>query len=436
MQITIDTAVPWLDDDDEHEPLSPPAFSLLDALSDENRFTGSRVLASAMRFRGHDLVEHRMVQPTGYVAIHEQVHVHHLQDGTAEVTLSSDAALLSTGGTLTREGEECTRRIVLRAGEQLRAQVPGGAVLVRLTPAPSTFRELFRTAVDLAVHDARARRVAGLALTASLVTHVVMLLAAWVLGFRAPTPVTTMIDDEFAAITMPIPVLTPPEKPIELKATRVSTRAKSPGPSSTTPRASPGRPTSGLLAALTPPARNRGSAVANALENITASPSSDRGFKTSQLIGFGPEVGLGSSRTGQHAGPSMRQVLGSAGHMEGGGTGSAEVRGTVEKGAVFRPQGVHVPIDQDAIKRIVQSHMGEVQHCYERALRNEPHLQGRLHVEWKQAANGHVLSSRVASGGLGSATDCILARIRTWRFPPTSAPVTIGFPFMFRRAAF
>jgi hypothetical protein len=73
--------------------------------------------------------------------------------------------------------------------------------------------------------------------------------------------------------------------------------------------------------------------------------------------------------------------------------------------------------------------------CYERALKSNPALAGKLVVRFSIASAGTVVAVAVDEDTLGApdVAGCVRGLIARWRFPPpTAAPVEVSFPFVFQ----
>ena len=79
-----------------------------------------------------------------------------------------------------------------------------------------------------------------------------------------------------------------------------------------------------------------------------------------------------------------------------------------------------------------------VKECYERSLKINPALTGKITMHWTIGADG-------TTGGIGvelnsmqasPVPDCITALVATWRFPkPRDGAVDVSFPFVFKTSA-
>lgn len=87
------------------------------------------------------------------------------------------------------------------------------------------------------------------------------------------------------------------------------------------------------------------------------------------------------------------------------------------------------------IDRVVRQHLGQIRHCYEKALGTHPGLGGKLSVKFGIAADGTVSTSSVGHSTLANAEveGCVVDRMRRLRFPPPKGGgvVLVRYPFVF-----
>ncbi len=110
---------------------------------------------------------------------------------------------------------------------------------------------------------------------------------------------------------------------------------------------------------------------------------------------------------------------------------SSRSAGTVQLGG---PE-VSGSLSSEAVSRVLRAQVGRLRACYESGLARNPQLAGRLNVRFVIGQNGEVLSaiSGGSSLGDGSVIGCVLATVRSVRFPPpASGFVTVLFPLTFR----
>lgn len=120
------------------------------------------------------------------------------------------------------------------------------------------------------------------------------------------------------------------------------------------------------------------------------------------------------------------------------GTGN-RVRGRVKRAPTRAISATGGVLDRGAIQKVVNAHMAEIQRCYEVQLLKNPGLSGKIVFDWVISPTGGVSSARQVSSSLASpmVSTCILALIRTWRFPqPVGGAVQVRYPFVFRVQGF
>lgn len=133
--------------------------------------------------------------------------------------------------------------------------------------------------------------------------------------------------------------------------------------------------------------------------------------------------------------------LGAANTVQGGGenigSGGEVVRERVIRGNANLGSGDSLggegEIDANRVASIIRGQIGGIRSCYERALRNNPTLSGRLDVRFTIGTSGRVTSA--SSSGLAAAPEvgtCVVQRIRGLVFPtPSGGSVDFSFPFTF-----
>jgi TonB family protein len=92
-------------------------------------------------------------------------------------------------------------------------------------------------------------------------------------------------------------------------------------------------------------------------------------------------------------------------------------------------------IDTQLIRRVINMHRAQVRMCYERALRQNPGLRGRLAVQFTIGPEGSVLAATIQSSTLNrpDLEACVTAMVRGWSFPrpPDGGAVVVTYPFTF-----
>ena len=92
-------------------------------------------------------------------------------------------------------------------------------------------------------------------------------------------------------------------------------------------------------------------------------------------------------------------------------------------------------LEAEQIDEVIKSHMNEVRYCYQRRLKHDPELTGKIVVKFVIEADGTVSSaevkgSTVADPAVGT---WIVDRFLRWQFPETryGGIVIVSYPFLF-----
>ncbi|MCE9673800.1 AgmX/PglI C-terminal domain-containing protein [Myxococcus stipitatus] len=154
-----------------------------------------------------------------------------------------------------------------------------------------------------------------------------------------------------------------------------------------------------------------GVGVAN--EVTTAKGTGPRGGGTGSVTGIGE---LGTQGGGKVDLGSKKEV---------------EVKGRVQDAA---PEVDSSEVDRDALARYVRARKGAIQSCYEKELKRNPNLKGKVVVRFSITPTGRVGEFDIDENTLGSESvaSCIRAVIRAWVFPfKPDADATVSYPFVF-----
>lgn len=93
--------------------------------------------------------------------------------------------------------------------------------------------------------------------------------------------------------------------------------------------------------------------------------------------------------------------------------------------------------DPDAINAIVASHKSSIRMSYEKYLRRDPNLSGKISVRFTIAASGNVTDIKILENSTGNSDleDEIIRKIKMWQFDPINdGDVTVTYPFVFAQA--
>jgi TonB family protein len=287
---------------------------------------------------------------------------------------------------------------------------------------------------------------------------------SWLYGFRSKSEDVIELGDEgFAQVIVrdlefkqpepekkkppppvktPEPVPTTPPEPTS-KAPPKPTPKEQPSaaPADAAPSEAP--KSTGLAAALSNiPKVNDSASSQNlnaALSNIKGVrvPGAQGAFKTSALMGKGPSSGVQiGGAAGGVATSGINSLIrkdGAAGAL--GGKGDRAVAGKVTTQPRLSQMKGTGELSKDEIQRVINAHVGEIQYCYEKQLRGNAGLAGRVVLEWTVTSSGSVSVVKVATSSLSSAeaTNCMMDRVKKWTFPKPrgSGNVTVVYPFVF-----
>jgi TonB family protein len=357
-----------------------------------------------------------------------------------------------------RVGSTTSTTSTIAHGEQATLSVGEDRLLVRFAAVPAFLwspeqREELRAARRLNV-------IAGFCAAVLLSSLGAM---SWLYGYRSKdVDVIELGDDGFgdvvikdlefkeppkkeperpAPIKAPEPVVAPPEASPKAPPEPTQEEPTKPSRSSTTPSEAP--KATGLAAALSSiPKVNDSASSQNlnaALSNIKGVrvPGAQGDFKTSALTGKGPSAGVQiGGAAGGVATSGINSLIrkdGAAGSL--GGKGDRAVAGKVTTQPRLSSIKGAGQLSKDEIQRVINAHVGEIQYCYEKQLRGNSGLAGRVVLEWTVTTTGAVSVVKVSTSSLSSsdATNCMMDRIKKWRFPKPrgNGGVTVVYPFVF-----
>ncbi len=337
-------------------------------------------------------------------------------------------------------------------GELCSLRIGNERVFVRFAGVPG----LLWSKEDLA--DVKAqRRIQTVSAASALAFFGFFVFLSWVYGYRSKSEdIIDLEDDGFAEIIEKDLAFEEPPKP-EKPPEPIKTKEAPPTPEKQPEKAPPAptvakaepvaepvkeAPKSGLAAALQNiPKVNDSASNQNlnaALSNIKGVrvPGDASGFKTSALTGKGPSSGVAIGGTAGIATSGINSLIrkdGAAGAL--GGKGDRSVAGKVTTQPRLSQIKGTGELSKDEIQRVINSHVGEIQYCYEKQLRTNSGLAGRVVLEWTVSTAGSVSVVKVATSSLASndATKCMMDRVKTWKFPKPrgNGAITIVYPFVF-----
>lgn len=146
--------------------------------------------------------------------------------------------------------------------------------------------------------------------------------------------------------------------------------------------------------------------------------SGGKGTATEGIAGVGTK-GKGSGQAGYGAGTGL------------GGKGNVNIS---IGGAGENWEG---SIDREAVRRVIRSIQSQIRSCYERELRSNSSLEGKVVIQFEIMEQGRVRVAGTKSSTLNNSNveSCVAARIKDQRFPepPTGQIAVVDFPFVFNK---
>lgn len=423
------------DEDDEAREDEAPDWSLVAALA--RTAEGSKgPLVEVLQSVGDRVLEHVLLDGDDTFTVDRRALVRRRARGGCELLLPPGAAArCRRGGDLTDVLAGPTAlTLALEPGDAATVRAGDSVLLVRFANRPRAVWSAAERAAARAEQRVQAWCAsAGLALSSALAGTL------WLLEFRDRELSVPLDDDEVTqwpdvVLEMREPVR-PPERHDE------PTAVPDLPPSRPAPQASQktaGRPSttkaqSVLDVAAGLPTLRSNRAVDAALANMRAPlPGRPGGLILAAQIARGP--GAGSTIGGS----GLSTVAGTQGLAAGaGGMSQGEARaigGTVRRGQLRdlklqEEQG----LSREQILKVINSNVGKIQACYERGLRDDPSIAGRVQVAWTIAPSGEVTGTRVQTSTLGAPAveRCILEKIELWHFPASKGRSQVVFPFSF-----
>jgi hypothetical protein len=171
----------------------------------------------------------------------------------------------------------------------------------------------------------------------------------------------------------------------------------------------------------------------------------DVGADQDALLSQVSGVGVATSDSGKLNGPAGGTGTGEAveiGQVEMKGADAAvmtqgagqekQVRGDVKRKNAAAVEGTG-ELDSKEVNRIIGQKMAAVKGCYERALRRDPNLKGKLVIRFTISGSGKVTSAEAIENDLTPEVGtCVADAFKRFRFPePEGGSLTMESPFMF-----
>lgn len=166
----------------------------------------------------------------------------------------------------------------------------------------------------------------------------------------------------------------------------------------------------------------------NLNDNLDAALASASGIKVAQR---GEDAALRTGGGGTSQVDGITDMAGVGGGEAGSGDkGMKEVQANVGGNLEITYGSVG---DVNAVKKYVSRKKGQIKACYEEQLKANPDLAGKVEITWTVKVDGSVTGASVASNTTGNKDleNCILRRIKRWKFPEGEDEFEITYPFNF-----
>jgi outer membrane biosynthesis protein TonB len=154
------------------------------------------------------------------------------------------------------------------------------------------------------------------------------------------------------------------------------------------------------------------------------------GVATAEAIGAGGQKGGG---TGSVAGIGDLGTSG-GGKVDLGNKKEVEVTGRVKEAV---PEVDSSEVDREALARYVKARLKSIQNCYEKELKRNPSLKGKVVVRFSIMPSGRTGNIEIEENTMGNDAvgACIRNVIRPWVFPfKPDEEVPVAYPFVFSPA--
>jgi hypothetical protein len=144
----------------------------------------------------------------------------------------------------------------------------------------------------------------------------------------------------------------------------------------------------------------------------------------------GPAGGKG---TGEAADIEQVRMKGGDATVKTAGAGTErKVKGSVKRKNAAAVDGTGALSPQE-VNKVIGRRMGAIKGCYERALRRDPNLKGKLVIRFTISGSGRVTAARAVQNDLTPEVgNCVAGAFKRFRFPqPDGGTLTMESPFMF-----
>jgi len=149
------------------------------------------------------------------------------------------------------------------------------------------------------------------------------------------------------------------------------------------------------------------------------------------------DAALRGVKTGTGGSGKVANISGlrGAGSIAGGDTGAGVTEKRVTGVVKGEAPNVDGELDPSVVSKEVRTRIGAIKACYERSLKRNPNLSGKVKVRWTITAAGTVSGVEIEEDSMGDSevVSCIKGLVSRWRFPaPSGGSVDVVYPFVFQ----
>ena len=149
------------------------------------------------------------------------------------------------------------------------------------------------------------------------------------------------------------------------------------------------------------------------------------------------DAALRGVKTGTGGSGKVANISGlrGAGSIAGGDTGAGSTEKRITGIVKSEAPAVDGALDPALVSKEVRARIGAIKACYERALKRNPNLSGKVKVRWTITAAGTVSAVEIEEDSMGDneVSSCIKGLVSRWRFPaPSGGSVDVVYPFVFQ----
>jgi TonB family protein len=149
------------------------------------------------------------------------------------------------------------------------------------------------------------------------------------------------------------------------------------------------------------------------------------------------DAALRGVKTGTGGSGKVANISGlrGAGSIAGGDTGAGSTEKRITGIVKSEAPAVDGELDPSLVSKEVRTRIGAIKACYERALKRNPNLSGKVKVRWTITAAGTVSAVEIEEDSMGDneVSSCIKGLVSRWRFPaPSGGSVDVVYPFVFQ----